>query len=63
MYHSAIILNPVGEEHHLVGDAIPAVVEGGGLVLRPQCDHHQVVAGTGHVEQDDQSTDGRRLAH
>lgn len=53
----------VEDSDHLVGDAVPAVVKGGGLVLRPQRYHHQVVAGTRHVEQDDQGTNGRRLAH
>lgn len=60
---AANIIDVVHSDYHLVGDTVPAVVEGGGLVLRPQRYHHQVVAGTGHVEQDDQGANGRRLAH
>lgn len=48
---------------HLVGDAVPAIVEGGGPVLRRQRHHHQVVAGARHVQQDDHGADGRGLAH
>lgn len=48
---------------HLVGDAVPAIVEGGGPVLRRQRHHHQVVASARHVQQDDHGADGRGLAH
>lgn len=61
--HAANMIDVVDSLNHLVRDTVPAVVEGGGLVLRPQRYHHQVVAGTGHVEQDDQSANSWRLAH
>lgn len=48
---------------HLVGHAVPAIVEGGGLVLRRQRHHHQIVAGARDVQQDDHGTDSRGLAH
>lgn len=48
---------------YLVWDAVPAVVERAGLVLRREGHHHQVVAGPGCVQQDHHGSDGRRLAH